>query len=236
MNRIFPKIEIIRVSDAILHEEVDSKRLVRIEEAFKAHREVMRHPVIVSRLPNNKYVVLDGANRVTAFRNLGIPHIVAQIVDYKPSKVRLLTWNHLICDPKFTDIFPKRSISFRRGQIAKMLAFAHKYKGKFRLLRVMDNKFSTSRKQHKDATCLVVFPKFRPSDIIYFSLHNQKIPAGITRHIIEGRALGVNVPVRILRSKNPTAWKNKWLQTRLNELIDENRIRYYAESVYIFNE
>jgi len=40
--------------------------------------------------------VLDGANRSSALANIGSPHVLVQVVEYKSNRVQLLTWHHLI--------------------------------------------------------------------------------------------------------------------------------------------
>jgi hypothetical protein len=40
--------------------------------------------------------VLDGATRVTAFKQLAIPHIVVQVVDLQRSNVKMNTWFHVV--------------------------------------------------------------------------------------------------------------------------------------------
>lgn len=41
-------------------------------------------------------MVLDGANRTTAIAEMGIPHIIAQIVEPSSDAVELRTWNHVL--------------------------------------------------------------------------------------------------------------------------------------------
>jgi hypothetical protein len=43
-----------------------------------------------------RYVVLDGANRTTAFRALGLPYVVAQVVHPGDNQVAVETWNHAV--------------------------------------------------------------------------------------------------------------------------------------------
>jgi hypothetical protein len=45
-------------------------------------------------------MVLDGANRVTAMKQMGFPHILAQVVDSNSPNVGLNTWNHVIWNIK----------------------------------------------------------------------------------------------------------------------------------------
>jgi molybdopterin synthase sulfur carrier subunit len=83
---------------------------------------------------------------------------------------------------------------------------------------------------------LVVFAGFRKRDLMDLVARGVRLPAGITRHLIPGRALRCNVPLAWLRSADGTAAK----QARLDEAIDArwraHGIRYYAESTYLFDE
>ena len=61
---------------------------------------ILRNPPIIAPLHDgtNRYVVLDGANRTTAISRMGIPHIVAQVVEPTSDSVDLRTWNHVLWD------------------------------------------------------------------------------------------------------------------------------------------
>jgi len=53
------------------------------------------NPPIAATL-NGKYIILDGATRLTAFRHLGYPHIIVQVVDMDREPVQLHTWYHAV--------------------------------------------------------------------------------------------------------------------------------------------
>ncbi|MBN1451299.1 MAG: hypothetical protein JW963_09810, partial [Anaerolineales bacterium] len=57
-----------------------------------------RNPPIVMPLTDGseRYMVLDGANRVTSLREMGFPNIVAQVVEPDDKNVTLQTWNHIV--------------------------------------------------------------------------------------------------------------------------------------------
>jgi len=59
---------------------------------------ILRNPPIAMPLPDGsgRYMVLDGANRVTSLREMEFPHTVAQVVDSDYPHVNLQTWNHVI--------------------------------------------------------------------------------------------------------------------------------------------
>jgi hypothetical protein len=58
----------------------------------------MRNPPIVMALPDDsgRFMVLDGANRVTSLQEMEFPHIVAQVVEANDPHVHLQTWNHVV--------------------------------------------------------------------------------------------------------------------------------------------
>jgi len=93
-----PELKIVPVKDIVIHEHFDKTRSPRLAKRIEEDG-VLQDPPIVARLGEGKYVHLDGANRITVFREadlLNCQHILVQIVDYfDPESVRLSTWCHL---------------------------------------------------------------------------------------------------------------------------------------------
>lgn len=236
MKKSFPNLKIIPTKALILHEYTDPQRVSRLKARFRNAGGILKNPVLVCKLKNGNYVVLDGANRTTVFDELGIQHILVQVVEYKQPQVLLKTWNHLVCDPRFKKYYTGSVKKFKQDEIKTMSDFVQAYKGKYKFYRVLGENFLTLKKQYKNATCLVVFPKFEPKDIINLSTKGQRIPSGITRHVVSGRALRVLIPLNILRAEVSLNKKNKWLSKRVLAIIKENKIRYYEEPVFIFDE
>jgi hypothetical protein len=91
-----PDLRILPVEKLIPHEDCDPRRVNRLSRRLKSDA-ILKNPPIVAAIPEtDKYVVLDGANRVLAFVNLKIPHIVAQLVSYQDSGVEVDTWYHVV--------------------------------------------------------------------------------------------------------------------------------------------
>ncbi|HKP54852.1 MAG TPA: ParB N-terminal domain-containing protein [Chloroflexia bacterium] len=91
-----PELRLVLTEALILHEHADEKRVARLEARLRADG-YLKNPPIVAPIPGtDQYVVLDGANRTSAVRRTGYPHILVQIVDYKSNQVQLNTWNHLV--------------------------------------------------------------------------------------------------------------------------------------------
>lgn len=90
---------------------------------------------------------------------------------------------------------------------------------------------------HPTAIAIVEFPHYQPSDIMAAARHNAYLPPGISRHIIQGRALKVNYPLDLLRDETTSLGeKNEHLKLWIQEKLTKRQIRYYAESSYLFDE
>ncbi|HSD85228.1 MAG TPA: ParB N-terminal domain-containing protein [Anaerolineae bacterium] len=93
-----PDLRILPVSSLLLHEQHDAQRSEPLAMRLNTDG-VLRNPPIVAPIPDeSRFVVLDGANRVTALATLRIPHVVAQVVDYEDEELILDTWYHLVSD------------------------------------------------------------------------------------------------------------------------------------------
>lgn len=94
MKTSFFHLEIILIKDILIHEEFDPSNSVKLINYLKKNK-VMSNPIIVASLGENKYIQLDGMNRITCFKKLGIKTIAAQIVDYNNQRaIELSSWIH----------------------------------------------------------------------------------------------------------------------------------------------
>jgi hypothetical protein len=92
-----PNLKILPLESLILHEDHDNQRTTPLVERLR-RTGVLRNPPIVMQLADgtDRYMVLDGANRVTSLQEMEFPHIVAQVVKADDPHVNLQTWNHVI--------------------------------------------------------------------------------------------------------------------------------------------
>lgn len=100
-----PDLRIVAVADLLLHERHDAQRCAPLAERL-AGEQVLRNPPMVAAIGNGdaRFVVLDGANRVTAFGRMGLAHIAVQVVDYgSGDDVALDCWHHLVTGPSSRD-------------------------------------------------------------------------------------------------------------------------------------
>jgi hypothetical protein len=97
MITTLPTLKILPIDNVILHEDHDMQRSLPLIEKLRAAG-IMRNPPIVMPLSDgsNRYMVLDGANRVTSLLEMEFPHIVAQVVQPNDPNVNLQTWNHIL--------------------------------------------------------------------------------------------------------------------------------------------
>jgi hypothetical protein len=91
-----PDLRIVPVADLLPHEHHDAQRSQPLTQRLTIDG-VLRNPPIITPIDSERrFVVLDGANRVMAIQALGLPHIIAQVVDYDEPDLILDTWYHLV--------------------------------------------------------------------------------------------------------------------------------------------
>lgn len=95
-----PDLRFIPTDAVFPHEYNDMQRsqplVARLRESG-----VLKNPPIVTQVGDGmrvepRFVVLDGANRSTAAKSAGWPHVVAQVVRYESPEVELSTWYHAL--------------------------------------------------------------------------------------------------------------------------------------------
>ncbi len=110
------------------------------------------------------------------------------------------------------------------------------YEGRAELYRVLEDDAARLFRENARASALVLFPRYRPDEIRQCALDGSRLPAGITRHIIPGRVMRLNVPLDWLRDETPLEEKNAWLGEWLQAQMRARRVRLYPEPVFLFDE
>ncbi|MBI1798475.1 MAG: hypothetical protein HYR73_02185 [Candidatus Eisenbacteria bacterium] len=95
-----PDLRFVPIESLIPHERHDDQRMEPLVRRLREEG-VMRNPPIVAPLsaddgPAARFVILDGANRVTAAIAAGLPHVVVQVVRYGDPGIQLSTWFHAL--------------------------------------------------------------------------------------------------------------------------------------------
>ncbi len=171
-------------------------------------------------------------------RNLDELSCVAMIEMDEPTAENALERREILGYLKFSDgrVSGLRCPSDLTSQAHALREIVHVYEGRGELYRVSTTDLEQLAAEHDRLGAVMVFPKYKPDEIIKFALNGAKVPMGITRHIIPGRALRVNLPLDILESGQPLEEKNAWLDQWLKQKIQERRVRYYQEPVFLFDE
>ena len=69
------------------------------------------------------------------------------------------------------------------------------YKDRGRLYRAATDHLHEARQLYPDLTGLVIFPRYEASEVIALARDGELLPTGLTRHLIQGRALRTNYPL-----------------------------------------
>jgi hypothetical protein len=162
---------------------------------------------------------LETTSRDEARRQLARRKIVASITDPAGKVLTLQTSGTLASE----------------SEVLRRLTSA--YKGRSVFHRVKSDHMADLLALYDNVTALVRFPSYVPEEIMHLADDGYKLPTGITRHIIHGRALRVNVPLALLMDEERTTEeKNEWLSNWSKQKLARREIRYYQESTFLFDE
>lgn len=247
-------LRVVPLDCLILHEDHDRKRLARLHARIREER-VQRNPVIVSPY-EDRYLVLDGAHRVHALREIGCSLVLVQMVELPE---RAEGWGHLM-DAK--SLLPALEtvegieVSAEEpedGWLARIETgkgerlFARtvedglilEARALCRLWEAYPEDIAVRRLDPSGAVRLaegeaVVFYRgFTPRELAELVRVGMVLPAGITRFRIPERVLGVRFPLEKLESGDPKA-RDAELRAFIEDSWEANRIRYYGEPVVLF--
>jgi hypothetical protein len=274
-----PDLRLVRPERIRLHEHPERKRTLRLVERLREER-TLRNPPIVARLDERDFVLLDGANRVSAFAEIGYSHVPVQVIDYARPEVHLKGWHHLLLEGAGLDLrdryaaipgvrLSRAAIADVAGLLALRRVFAvlvdetgtpwallpesgpvelrawmgaieetvAAYEGRTRLERIkladyaeLPEVFRTVEHQ------LVLYPTITKPELLHLVSAGLRIPTGLTRHMIPGRALGLHLSLDFLDEVWSDERKERHFHAVVDDLEMRGRIRYYEESVFVMNE
>jgi hypothetical protein len=263
-----PDLRILSLDVISPHEVHDSQRSEPLLNILR-DAQYLTNPPIVAPMGNGTYVVMDGANRYHCFHELGYPHLLVQVVDYKSEFLELGVWNHILSDwdeeifikhiYELSDVTIKKGwnskaaaqILLANGSVLSLNAHAATIEQRNLTLRNLVGIYQRNAKLSRtalhdptliwplfpDAIALVIFPVYKPYEIIESAKTHAFLPPGVSRHIIHGRALKLNYPMARLRDTTISLdEKNEILQQWIRDKFANRGVRYYAESTYQFDE
>lgn len=126
--------------------------------------------------------------------------------------------------------------SDRLSQAALLRQAVATYKGQGHIHRVQSDDIAQLRDLYSEIGALIVFPNYRPADILALAGADVKLPSGITRHVIPRRALRLNLPLDVLGADTNLAEKNRWLAEWIRGRLQAGHVRYYEEPTVLFDE
>ncbi|MEW5720398.1 MAG: hypothetical protein AB1817_17370, partial [Chloroflexota bacterium] len=91
------------------------------------------------------------------------------------------------------------------------------YKGRADIFRASNDIWEIQAPFYPNITALIVFPPYSPADIMMLARRGEKVPTGVTRHVIPNRALYINIPLDVLGADWTLERKREWLRQWLME-------------------
>ncbi len=278
-------LEIVPIKNILIHEEFDPSRSDDLVKKFKKNNTLI-DPIIVASLGDNKYLQLDGMNRMHCFKTLGIKTILCQIVDYNNQEVvKLSSWVHLfqakreefsryvqknkslkIQPAEPDDIGPRYIKEKDFGRLVTVIdksdgaflistggSFINKVKRLNNIVSFYQNNitreilpFDLTRRNIRLFFCenphllnfyenpktnlMVIFPNFTPQQVIEVVRAGGLFPTGVTRHLISGRCLGINIPLSYFDNSRSLSVQNQ----QLDIFLSKKKVRAYEESIINF--
>lgn len=278
-------LEIVPIKNILIHEEFDPSRSDDLVKKFKKNNTLI-DPIIVASLGDNKYLQLDGMNRMHCFKTLGIKTILCQIVDYNNQEVvKLSSWVHLfqakreefsryvqknkslkIQPAEPDDIGPRYIKEKDFGRLVTVIdksdgaflistggSFINKIKRLNNIVSFYQNNitreilpFDLTRRNIRLFFCenphllnfyenpktnlMVIFPNFTPQQVIEVVRAGGLFPTGVTRHLVSGRCLGINIPLNYFNNSRSLSVQNQ----QLDIFLSKKKVRAYEESIINF--
>jgi len=280
-SELRPDLQLVRTELVRFHEHPERRRTLKLRE--RVEREgTLRNPPIVAPMADGRYLLLDGANRVSAFADMGHAHVPVQVVDYADPAVELKGWHHLLMDAQdlrlhrvYGDELPVALQGVARDELPSLLGerrvyavlvegsdacwglfpreaggridsrhwveiaerVVGAYEGQARLERIKLADYAQLPEVVQGrAHQLVLFPVLGKRELLELAGDDIMIPTGLTRHLIPGRALALNLDVGFLSEPWSEEEKARHLREHVDRLSVEGRIRFYEESVFVMNE
>lgn len=91
-----PDLRIISLSDLVFHEEPEPNRYATLLERLRVEGQLKNPPIVARVDGHDKFILLDGTNRVSALLKWGFEHVVVQVVDFADPLLSLQTWHHAV--------------------------------------------------------------------------------------------------------------------------------------------
>lgn len=121
-------------------------------------------------------------------------------------------------------------------QAHQLCQLAEVYRGAAEVHRTVELDLPALLTEYPSLSAVILYPRFTPGEVAALAQSEAKLPMSITRHVIAGRALGLNIPLDLLSDAKSLAEKNAWLETLLRDRLRVNKVRLYEEPVFLFDD
>ncbi|MBN1148818.1 MAG: hypothetical protein JXA78_16270 [Anaerolineales bacterium] len=122
------------------------------------------------------------------------------------------------------------------ARIDLLNAIINSYRGCARLERTVSPDLDLLAEIDPSFSALVLLPKFKLHDLLRLAEQAYLLPDGIVSFAFAPRALHLNYPLDELAVGRPFEVMNEALQNWIQERIASRGVRYYAESICLFDE
>lgn len=254
-----PVLRVVPLESIRRHEEIDPLRVARLVDRIRREG-VQVNPMVCCPSPDGELILLDGATRTESLKQLGLEHAVVQMVD--PEDIDLQTWHHVVreCTPDevLAAVAARPDLSLRDWGDAPRLhlnaagtravigvgispnttlsTLVSAYVGTWRVSRVADPEVDPVTWSFPDWSAVVEFPILSLDDVMKAAITEDLLPAGITRFLVEERALRLNIPLGLLEARASVEEKQAALDVLIAERARDGRVRRYEETVFMFDE
>lgn len=92
----FPILRIVPLEQIRFHEAPETDRAARLVERLAEDRHILNPPIVAPLQQAEGYLLIDGANRISAMRLLGYSCVPVQIINYDDPTLRLGSWHHAV--------------------------------------------------------------------------------------------------------------------------------------------
>src|SRR5690606_41830536 len=111
------------------------------------------------------------------------------------------------------------------------------YQGEGEIRTRMSSDLDELREDTDGLTAVISFPRYTVLDILKFGKTKECVPPGITRCIVPGRILRINLDLALLDDRTMTLEeKNEELNRFITARLQRQPLRYYEEPVYILED
>lgn len=104
------------------------------------------------------------------------------------------------------------------------------------IARTLERDLTTTYAEFPDMAAMVIYPHFSVEQVLLAARSGHLLPAGVTRFIVPGRVLHLDVDLEWLAADRPIEEKNREMHEQLQERHLKGEIRFYREPVYLLDE